>query len=1071
MTADRNILIPALFSETQTVDGNRVRQLLVPEQSARLVEAQDGRTHIKIPGGRRLFLARSGAATTTGPVLQGRARDVQAGLEAGDLSFAKWSGAPHPDLPADVIATWRGAFSVASEDVQDGRQGLRRAQVGALYAVIAHWTTGSTVPGTVVMPTGTGKTETMLALLVAERLSRLLVVVPSDALRQQTVRKFETLGILQPFGLLQSRASLPVVGIVEHGFHDGPSAQAFADQCNVVVATPAALTASSPEVRSAFLSRFSHLFVDEAHHVAAATWQSIRDEFDGRPVVQFTATPFREDGRHLGGKLLYAFPLGEAQKDGYFAEISLVSVLTLDDPDRAIAERAIRQLRQDLDEGLDHLLMARVRQISRAQTLIQVYEGLAPDLKPVVIHSQGSATQRRQALELVRAREARIIVCVDMLGEGFDLPSLKVAAIHDPHKSLGITLQFVGRFARAGAATLGSATVVVGRPAGEIDPTLRRLYAEDADWNKLIKFLAEGAVDQATEASDFEAAFGATTGLSIRSILPKMSTVVYRMDAGTWDIAKASDPFPAESLLAPIAVNERDHVAWFVAANRVPVQWGELESVEEVTYTLYVLFWNAQQQLLYINSSDNASLHEELAKAVGGSAAQRIVGEDVYRVMGGLDRLVPTNVGLLDFRNRSRRFSMHVGADVIEGFPAAEAQTKTKTNIFASGYQQGTHISIGASLKGRIWSHRVAQSVREWMDWCSGVGDKLLDATQSVDEVMAGFIKPEVVEHRPPLVPLALEWPWELQSGLGEVWEAELGGQRIALADLDLQVDSTGKEGPIAFTVSSPQWQTGYLLQLENGEMTFSPTGPEVQVHAREKEFALSQFLHDRGVYVHFEQEALVVPPALLLKPPRDLPPFDRTQLSSLDWSGIKLNVESRGQDRRTDSIQHRMIEVVRSLDAWDVVLDDDGSGEVADIVALRVDGRTLKVHLTHCKWVHGGAPRAQVEDLYQVCGQAQKSARWRRGIPKMLERLRWRERQRLKKGKLSGFIVGDAQALYRLEDAASILKPEMTISIAQPGLAKQQASVEQLELLASTETYVKVTANAGFTVYCSETT
>jgi len=75
------------------------------------------------------------------------------------------------------------------------------------------------------------------------------------------------------------------------------------------------------------------------------------------------------------------------------------------------------------------------------------------------------------------------------------------------------------------------------------------------------------------------------------------------------------------------------------------------------------------------------------------------------------------------------------------------------------------------------------------------------------------------------------------------------------------------------------------------------------------------------------------------------------------------------------------------------------------------------------------------------------------------------------KKGKLSGFIVGDARALYRLEDAASILKPEMTISIAQRGLAKQQASVEQLELLASTETYVKVTANAGFTVYCSETT
>ena len=115
-------------------------------------------------------------------------------------------------------------------------------------------------------------------------------------------------------------------------------------------------------------------------------------------------------------------------------------------------------------------------------------------------------------------------------------------------------------------------------------------------------------------------------------------------------------------------------------------------------------------------------------------------------------------------------------------------------------------------------------------------------------------------------------------------------------------------------------------------------------------------------------------------------------------------------------------------------------------------------------------------------CGKRQcdvdchrSSLRGARGLPQCRTAppawIRWRERKRLTNGKLSGFVVGDAQGLYRLEDAASILKPEMTISIAQPGLAKQQASVEQLELLASTETYVKVTANAAFTVYCSETT
>ena len=46
---------------------------------------------------------------------------------------------------------------------------------------------------------------------------------------------------------------------------------------------------------------------------------------------------------------------------------------------------------------------------------------------------------------------------MNMLGEGFDQPSLKIAALHAPHASLGITLQFIGRFARVGNETLGAA--------------------------------------------------------------------------------------------------------------------------------------------------------------------------------------------------------------------------------------------------------------------------------------------------------------------------------------------------------------------------------------------------------------------------------------------------------------------------------------------------------------------------------------------------------------------------------------------------------------------------------------
>ena len=254
-----------------------------------------------------------------------------------------------------------------------------------------------------------------------------------------------------------------------------------------------------------------------------------------------------------------------------------------------------------------------------------------------------------------------------MLGEGFDLPALKVAAIHEAHKSLGVTLQFVGRFARVADPSIGQATVIVGRPDPDYDVNLRRLYAEDADWNIVIQDLSEMAVGEQQEISDFESDFGSLPEeVALRNLEPKMSTVVYRTACSAWAPEDVTDVIPEANLLTfPIAVNQRSRVAWFVTENVQPVRWGDLRTVEEVTYNLYVLYWDEARQALYINSSNTNSFYEQLAEAVGGSGATRITGENVYRVMARISRLIPTNVGVLDVRNQGRRFSMHVGADVI----------------------------------------------------------------------------------------------------------------------------------------------------------------------------------------------------------------------------------------------------------------------------------------------------------------------------------------------------------------------------------------------------------------------
>lgn len=75
--------------------------------------------------------------------------------------------------------SWRTGINYVTELEEagglPGRLGLRRPQVGALHAIAAHWSLNKE-PAIVVMPTGTGKTEVMVAVTVESKGDRILVV-------------------------------------------------------------------------------------------------------------------------------------------------------------------------------------------------------------------------------------------------------------------------------------------------------------------------------------------------------------------------------------------------------------------------------------------------------------------------------------------------------------------------------------------------------------------------------------------------------------------------------------------------------------------------------------------------------------------------------------------------------------------------------------------------------------------------------------------------------------------------------------------------------------------------------
>jgi superfamily II DNA or RNA helicase len=989
------------------------------------------------------------------------------------LTRASWNTPSTPARlpPSEVLQTYKSAITF-NEGTSES-PGLRSPQLGAMHAVLGYWTTRRTTPATVVMPTGTGKTETMLALLVAARPGCLLVLVPSDALREQVAAKFETLGLLQELGVVSSSAMRPVVGRVQHSFTAANAAEDFADACNVIVATPQSLRHCRPEALAALLGACSHLFIDEAHHVAARTWSAVRQAFAGKPIVQFTATPFREDGRHLQGRVIYSFPLREAQAQGYFSRIDYTAVVDFEDVDLAVAEQSVARLRADLEAGSDHVLMARVSGIPRAKDIKPYYDKLAPDLEPVIINSQMPRGQQLEALKALRERKSRIIICVNMLGEGFDLPALKVAAVHDPQKSLGVTLQFIGRFARTSSVgTYGGASMFVARSEIDVDRRVRALYAEDPDWNLILRSLTEAAVQEQQDVSDFEDGFTSLPEeVTLRSLLPKMSTVVYRAPSEFWEPQNIVDFFGEDNLLTTsIGLNADAGVAWCVVENRSDVRWGDLKTIEEVTYELYILYFDRGSKLLYINNSANDGVFEDLADAVLEPGSKRFTGSTVYRVMADIDRLVPTNVGVIDAHDQFRRFSMHVGSDVTASFTQAEAGTKSQTNISGGGYRDGEHVNISASLKGRIWSHATARSLKHWCDWCDSVGEKLLDDTISIDKVIGQFILPQSLTGRPDGVLLAAEWPWLIHT-------MQADSLRLSFQDIvyeavytDLVPNTDSTSGPFTFDVRTGAWKVTYEAAVEKGRLRYRcTTDDEVKVVRPRSEHRLSDWLNDNGLIFILDDDR-IIEGDLLYKPTWDKEPFDRTRLTPLEWTGTTLTVESQTKDRLANSIQYRVIaELKAEAEPWDIIIDDDGSGEIADVVALRIDQEGLLIRLVHCKYSHGDAAGARVADLYEVCGQAQKSIMWRRSdLRPFFRTLDNRARKKQRRDGISPFEVGDIKKLYEIQDKATVLRRRMEMVIVQPGVSVSKATPQQLDLLASTQAYLKTTINAPLAVWCS---
>lgn len=372
-----------------------------------------------------------------------------------------------------------------------GNNQLREPQREGYQSIVSHYEE-ERGPSYIQLPVGCGKTGLMGIAPFGVADGRVLIVAPNLIVRD-TIRA--ELDISNPDCFYAKRGVFvpergPYLSVLKPGanIHD-------CDNAHIVVANIQQFVGRNNKwYEKLSPDYFRMILVDEGHHNVAESWRRLFDYFAGAKFVSFTATPVRGDGQQVEGKKIYSYTYTRAMLMGFISPIDAVyvtpaevsftakgktkaiplsEILEMREKDwfskgialsaecnRHIVQASIKQLTEVKRHGTPRLIIAAACSIRHASQILALYH--EHGLKAEVLHSDLAAEERLRVEAALRQGLVDAVVQVQMLGEGYDLRTLSVAAVFRPYRSLSPFIQFVGRILRLANPAAG------GSPANKV---------------------------------------------------------------------------------------------------------------------------------------------------------------------------------------------------------------------------------------------------------------------------------------------------------------------------------------------------------------------------------------------------------------------------------------------------------------------------------------------------------------------------------------------------------------------------------------------------------------------------
>jgi superfamily II DNA or RNA helicase len=940
-------------------------------------------------------------------------------------------------------------YPKGSED----KAGLRNAQIGAIHAISSFFTLRKVKAAIVVMPTGSGKTAVLMMTPYVLMAKKVLVVTPSKMVRGQIVEDFSQLRTLNKATVFKEQIQKPNVFEMEHLYNEDVNDKIKGSQ--VIVATP--MCALSLTEDAEIRTLIDMVLIDEAHHVPAKTWEQILINMKHARQILFTATPFRLDNKEIKGDLIYNYPLSLAYKDGIFGEIQYLPIEETPDKDKLIAKKAEIVFLSDREKGLKHYLMVRTNYKKKAKELEKLYKDITT-LKLKRIDSSMSNSTIKKCIKDLKEEKLDGIICVDMLGEGFDYPNLKIAAIHAPHKSLANTLQFIGRFARTNADNIGVAKFIAMNDS-ELLIENNALYTSDSIWQEMIIDMSERKIKQEESTKEYIGEYHINTvgsadntdEFSLHGVRPNCHAKIYKAEG-----FNISADFPeACHIESGPFINESDNTVVAIGKEQISPKWFLGDNIKDIENMLYLVHYQKETRLLFIYSQIKSELiYEEIASAFCTSF-EKIPKHEMNRVLGNLREFEIFNSGMQNrFNESGESYRISAGTDVSQSIDPSTGKLYSAGHVFCKALTEESAITIGYSSGSKIWSSAYS-SLRDYIKWCDFNGLKIANS-EIVVKTNTNFdflpIPRRLIEY--PTNIFMCDYSGETYSDSPTIYLINSEEPQGILLDVLIKIKSIDKKR-INILLCLDDIEEEIICDVDG---RYTTLGSKILVSEGRRKVGISEYLNDYPLIYRTTDDVMIQGIEYSQGDP-DAIVFSKDNIIPIGWiekygTDITVEVNDKRYHPNEKSIQSTLKEILEGNKDFRYIIYDHSKGEIADFITVSENENAYEVTLYHVKKMSAANYNSDMGDVYEVAGQAVKSIIWLKTKSVLLGKIAER-----RKSKHCIFLRGDYND-FKKEIRSQDKQIKGKIVIVQPSISKETYMPDKIqEVLAAARYYI---SNSG---------